>query len=92
MAWYETNLRLAFDPPMNAIDTVLNDLELARALRASLAHERARMRALLDDIAHVRMEVRDAAAIRSHVRSSPDDKKFLRFEEAGAPCLFPPAT
>lgn len=46
-----------------------NEIELARALRASLAQQRAVMRALLDELARLRMEVRDAAAMRYHVRA-----------------------
>ncbi|ESY45899.1 MULTISPECIES: hypothetical protein [unclassified Mesorhizobium] len=47
----------------------LNDIVLARALRISLAHHRALMRAFLDELARVRMEIRDAAAIRAHTRA-----------------------
>ncbi|ESX53166.1 hypothetical protein X760_30050 [Mesorhizobium sp. LSHC422A00] len=47
----------------------LHDIQLARVLRASLAHQRAQMRALLDELARVRMEIRDAAAFRAHMRA-----------------------
>lgn len=46
-----------------------NEIVLARALRASLAHQRARMRVLLDELARLRMEARDASAFRYHVRA-----------------------
>lgn len=45
------------------------EIELARALRVSLARQRARMLALLSDLADLRMGVRDSAAIRAHIRA-----------------------
>lgn len=50
---------------------------LARALRARLAHERARMLVLLEQIAHAWMLVQDTAAIRSHVRATLRIKPYV---------------
>jgi hypothetical protein len=42
--------------PVYDLANTLNEIELARALRASLAHQRARMIALLSELAQTRME------------------------------------
>lgn len=64
----------------------LNEIELARALRAALAHQRALMGALLDELARVRMEIRDASAMRYHVRADFLNSLASRTREAQ---LFP---
>ncbi|ESZ25342.1 hypothetical protein X734_19995 [Mesorhizobium sp. L2C084A000] len=52
--------------PLDAFDEIV----LASALRARLAHERARMHVLFEQLTHARMLVRDAAAIRAHLRAA----------------------
>ncbi|ESY91947.1 hypothetical protein X738_28145 [Mesorhizobium sp. LNHC209A00] len=47
----------------------LIEIELARAIRVSLAHQRARMFALLSDLADLRVDLIDSAAIRAHMRA-----------------------
>jgi hypothetical protein len=64
---------------MNDKHAPFNEIDLARALRASLTNERLRMRELLEDIARVRMQVRDAAAIRADRRAGahrPEESGF----------------
>lgn len=62
-----------------------NEIVLARALRSSLAQQRALTRALLEELARVRMEVRDASAVRYHVRAGFLNSLASRARQAGPP-------
>lgn len=53
-----------------------NDIEVARALRVSLANHRARMAALLADLVLAQIEVIHAAAVRAHMRGSAGLRSF----------------
>lgn len=64
----------------------LNELVIARALRVSLADQRARMAALLGDLVRIRLEIRDAAAVHAHIRGTVGLwLQELRFPDQGRP-------
>jgi hypothetical protein len=56
--------------PVYDLANTLNEIELARALRASLAHQRARMIALLSELAQTRMEAEMPPVVRARVRAA----------------------